>query len=141
MTDDRDAADRAAYEATGNPLHVWFALGRYAAAEPLPPWIRRYLLQSARELIRLQLDSSLSPTAAAQRTARALGLVSKGRNRFAESRRDREHSFIATLYTLGPRKGETGEWVKHLAEAWDMKDERSIRKIVAKMRHRWWPNL
>jgi hypothetical protein len=136
VTDDRDAADRAAYEATGNPLHVWFAIGRYAVDEPLPQWVRRYLREATRDLLRLQLDDTISPTEAAKRTAQALGLVSKGRNRFAESRRDREHSFMATLYGLGSRKGETGEWVKVLADAWGLKDERSVRKIVAKMRRR-----
>jgi hypothetical protein len=62
MTDDRDVADRAAYETTGNPLHVWFAIGRYAADEPLPAWVRRYLLECVRELGLLHLDTTISPT-------------------------------------------------------------------------------
>ena len=101
MREQRDAPDRAAYEATGNPLHVWAAIGCYAVDEPLPDWIRRYLMDCTRELWRLALDQSTSPAAAAERTARALGLVSQGRNRFGEVRQRREDSFIATLHSLG----------------------------------------
>jgi hypothetical protein len=134
--DDRDAADRAAYEATGNPLHVWAAIGRYAADEPLPAWVRRYLLQCVRELIRLQLNTAISPTEAAKRTARALGLVSHGRNCFANMRQLREDSLVNMLYTLGPGPGETEAWAVDLAEATGT-TPRSIRRRVAKARRAW----
>jgi hypothetical protein len=144
MTDDRDVTERASYEATGNPLYVWQAIGRYAAGEPLPLWIRRYLLQATRELIRLQIDHTISPSKAAQRTAQALGIVSQGRNRFADSRRDRENSFVATLYGLGPGKGESEEWALTLADATGIRPDadqanrvRSILRRVAKARRLW----
>lgn len=142
MADGRDDADRAAYEATGNPLHVWHAIGRYGADEPLPEWVRRYLLRSTRELLRLMLDRDISPVEAQRQTARALGLVSQGRNRFADIRQLREDSFIATLYGLAPGKGETDAWAADLATSAKpgTKHEnkvRSVRRRVAKVRRTW----
>jgi hypothetical protein len=133
---DRDASDRAAYEATGNPLHAWFAIGRYAVDEPLPDWTRRHLMNCTRELLRLELDTSISPTEAAERTAQALGLVSPGRNFYANERQQREDSFTATVYELGPRKGETEAWLTDLAKARGVTTRR-INQIVARMRRIW----
>lgn len=133
---DRDATDRAAYEATGNPLYVWFAIGRYGAGEPLPDWIMRYLHKSMRELARLMLDYTISPGEAQQQTARALGLVSQGRSAFADARHLREDSFLATLYGLMPGKGETESWVTDFAKKTGSRP-RSIRRRVAKARRAW----
>jgi hypothetical protein len=145
MTNDRDAAERAAYEATDNPLHVWFAIGRYAVDEPLPDWIRRYLAQCTRELLRLSLNTSISPTEAAAQTARALGLVSgQGSNAFLAARQLREDSFIATLYTMGAPKGASEWWAAELADARGGKPGisheskvRKILRIVQKMKRTW----
>jgi hypothetical protein len=131
MADNRDAADRAAYEATGNPLFVWAAIGRYAAGEPLPVWIRSYLMQTTRALLQLQLDSTVSPTEAAERTAQALRLVSKGRNRFAEARQLREDSFDAAIYTLGVGKGQSDSWAAEVGAARNpgAKMESNVRNV------------
>jgi hypothetical protein len=142
MTDDRDAADRAAYEATGNPLYIWFAIGCYAQGEPLPAWIRTYLIECMRELSRLMLDYTISPGEAQQQTARALGLVSQGRNRFAEARQKREDDFLATMYGLGARKGQSDSWAAKLAtgtkaDATLETKVRSVRRRVARARRTW----
>jgi hypothetical protein len=101
MTDDRTAADRAGYEATGNPLHVWWAIGRYGADEPLPLWIRRYLLKVPRELWRLALDHETSPADAQKEMLQALGFGEQGRNVVSEARQQREDSVDCALYDLG----------------------------------------
>ena len=89
MTDERDevvrrlavADDCAAYKETGNPLHVWCAIGGYAADEPLPLWVRRYLLKITRDLWRLALDLDVSPAAAQKEMLQALGFGGEqGRN-------------------------------------------------------------
>jgi hypothetical protein len=139
MADDRDAADRAAYEATGNPLYVFSTIGRYAVDEPLPDWTRLYLRNCTREMCklwRLTLDQEISPPEAVAKTAHSFSLVNQTRNRFAEARQLREDSFTATLYELGPRKGETEAWATDLAEARGL-TPRSIRRTVAKMRRIW----
>jgi hypothetical protein len=99
------------------------------------------LLQSTRELFRVVLDYSIPPGKAKQQVARALGIVSQGRNGFATYRQLREDSFIATIYGLRPRKGETESWAVTLAEATGAKTNtkleskvRSIKRRVAKVR-------
>jgi hypothetical protein len=141
MADDRDAADRAAYEATGNPLYLWAAIGWYAADEPLPAWIRNYLGQTTLELWRLVLDPTVAPGEAQKRTARALGLVSPGRNCFAEARHLRNDSFLATLYGLRAATGATAARLADVAginPGGDQHDRiRSFRRRIAKVRRIW----
>jgi hypothetical protein len=133
MTDNRSAADRAAYEKTGNPLHVWFAIGRYAADEPLPLWVRRYLLKITRELWRLALDRDVSPAAAQKEILQALGFGEQGRNVVAEVRQRREDSFPVALYDLGVPARDLADALGNPQSDQEVR-MRSFRKRVARVR-------
>jgi hypothetical protein len=136
MTDNRDAADRLAFEETGNPLHVWLAILRYSADEPLPDWIRRYLMQGAHELARLTLNEAISPKAAKDDVAGVFGFAKPGYNAFQDFRQWRNDGFVATIYSLKSRT-EKAESVKvGLAKAFGI-TPRQLLKRVANARKTW----
>ena len=87
-SDDRAAAERRAYERTGNPLHAERAITAFSRTEQLPLWVRDYVLRRAGAVLDVEqavLDGELSPRAAVQlELPRALGFVRKGWNAFRE---------------------------------------------------------
>jgi hypothetical protein len=72
-----EAADRAAFEASENPLYVWLAIGRYRPDEDLPSWVRVWLLETAREISQAVAHEH-DPAEAAKRAHRVLALRSAG---------------------------------------------------------------
>ena len=88
----------AAYEhwwrETGNPLHVWDAIGRcVGCGEPVPEWCLRYLAETSRNLKDLTwrvLDGELPADKALKQAPKALGLGQQGKNAFAAAIEERE---------------------------------------------------
>jgi len=137
---DRDAAaeaDRALYEASGDAWHVLTALGRYRADEPLPLWIRRWLLRVTGDLLRLQF-SRADPqdcTEAIPRVLQLVGSVSRARWR-------REASFLTTIHEMAkkrdgsgrPLRGEAERIAKILVEACGLESPSSLYRIKRRVR-------
>jgi hypothetical protein len=130
-SDDRDAADRAAYEADGNPLHAIMAFLRYRPGEPIPAWVHAYLLNAFGEIARIAIDPTIRPVdAACKEVPRALGLIVMGKNAFERYRKARENSFIAASYTILARKGQTKVATGKLAGALKIKDRAVLDRIA-----------
>jgi hypothetical protein len=83
------AGDRARFEQSkntkrpeGNPLFPLFAIGRYRADEELPLWIRQWLLDFARRMLRATLcaDQDLDAKESSERVLAVLGVTHQGWN-------------------------------------------------------------
>jgi hypothetical protein len=106
--EERDARDRVAFEKTRNPVYAWMALSRYAGHEPLPAWVRRYLLEASAPVLRAaHPESGTAPVPALQYILRALGFVRPGWNSVEQYREDRKTGFTALVYGLTAVKGRT----------------------------------
>jgi hypothetical protein len=100
------------YRETCNPLFVWEALECYQRDEPLPGWIRDYLLGAARTLT-IDLGDAvcrkkLGAAEAARRTVRAFGFVDDPKyNAFSQLkqlRREFGETLLLELARTGPER-------------------------------------
>jgi hypothetical protein len=129
--DDRDAGDRAAFEADGNPVHAIMAFLRYRPGEPLPEWVHRYLRQALADVARLVLDHTVAPAEVCQRLPGAMGLVQTGKNQVKVFRQRRDDSLFAAAYVLAADPKRPKESRHKLAQRLKMKED-TLRKRVAR---------
>jgi hypothetical protein len=112
------ASDRAKFEESGNPLFALFALGRYRADEGLPLWVRRWLLDFARQVLRAALNGE-----------DVRFLSRQGWSAVRELNQFRDDDLLATLHILGVP-------AKDLA-AMSGVEPRQVYKRMKRARARW----
>ena len=135
-SDEPAAADRQAFEQTGNPLHVGHAIAGFGRDEPLPLWVRDYILAAAHSVARVEravLDGEISPQKAIEVLPRALGFVRQGKNMFQECRQLHEDSIVSARYHL-EQFSAPGKPPKAIIEDLDSGVRSTIERKIAKVR-------
>jgi hypothetical protein len=104
------AGYRARFEVNRNPLFALGALGLYRTDEELPLWVRQWLLEFAREVLRPALywpatperpERNLTPKKAVEQARHALALTRQGWNGVEEFRRFLNDDMLALLHARG----------------------------------------
>jgi hypothetical protein len=101
--------DRKCFEATGNGIYAFWAIGRYGPDEELPLWIREWLFKATEPILRA-LMSSTDPEKTNREMLNALGLVRDGRNATAALHQDIADDVLACMrFVLKVPAGELAD--------------------------------
>jgi hypothetical protein len=126
--------DQRAFKRSGNPFYVWATIARYGPEEPLPPWVQRYLITAAHDMLRVVNNPKVSSDSALKRVLHALGFTRQGWSAISDYRFFNRQVMLLAMLRRAAR-GTSDSYVTQWAKRQKI-SPRHVRRLIAKARHR-----
>ena len=144
MRDDRLKDLESLYEATGNPLYAWDAIGwcaqRMDPRRPLPDWCRGYLEEVAVELLALA-ERDGKPAVKAGKVTQALGFTRQGYNAFKDYASAGANAHLAFWFEQAVKRRGGKDFLEAVAakdqDPNNVADPDKLMKRIHKARRLW----